>query len=118
MMVATVIRLGELALRVDGASELAAPDHDGVFEKTSRLKILDQRPTCLIDVFALAGQHLGKSVVHIPTPVVELHETNAALHQPTSHQTTMRKGASLAGVVAVHFVGALGLLRHVGEFGN
>ena len=34
-MVATVIRLGELALRVDRAAELTAPDDDRVVEQTA-----------------------------------------------------------------------------------
>src|SRR5262245_10407165 len=118
MVIATIVCLGQLALRVDCAAELATPDDDGILEKPSSFEILHQRPTTLVDVLTLARQHVGKSVMNIPTSMVDLHETNAAFYEPSGHQTTVRKCSTLAGVVAVHFVSAFRLLRHIGEFWN
>ena len=44
MVVAAVVRGGELALRVDRAAELAAPDDQRVVEQAALLQVLDQAP--------------------------------------------------------------------------
>ena len=41
MMIATVIFLCQTALAVNGAAELAAPDHQRVLEHAARLEILE-----------------------------------------------------------------------------
>ena len=43
MMIAAVIVFGELALAINRAPELAAPDHQRVVEQPALLQILDQR---------------------------------------------------------------------------
>ena len=118
MVISTVVAGSQLALRVDRAAKLTAPNDNGIFEKTSRFQILHQCPAALIDVLALAGEYFRKGVVNIPAAMIDLHETNSALHQPPRHQATVRKGTSLTGVVPIQFVRTLRLLRHIGEFRN
>ena len=42
VMVAAIVLAGELPLAIDGAAELAAPDHQRVVEQAALLEILDQ----------------------------------------------------------------------------
>ena len=55
MMVAAVVVRGQLALAVDRAAELAAPDDERVVEQAALLQVLDQRGGGLVGVAALAG---------------------------------------------------------------
>src|SRR5206468_2970964 len=50
VMVAAVVVLGERALAVDGAPELAAPNDERVVEQSAGLQVLNQGSARLIDV--------------------------------------------------------------------
>ena len=54
VMVAAVVVLGERALRIDGAAELAAPDDERVVEQAALFQIGEQRGGGLVGVVALA----------------------------------------------------------------
>ena len=61
VVVAAVIVRRQLPLRVDRSAEFAAPDHQGVVEKSPLFEVLDQRRRGLIGVVALAADlPLGK----------------------------------------------------------
>ena len=50
MVVAAVVVARELALAIDGAAELAAPDHERVVEQSALLQVGDQGVAGLVDV--------------------------------------------------------------------
>ena len=54
----------------------------------------------------------------IPTPVENLHEAHAALHEPPRHQRRARKRATRARFLAVEFVGRRRLARHIRQLGH
>jgi hypothetical protein len=79
MVIPAPARPRELALRETGAAELAAPDHERVFEQTALLEILHEPGRRLIDfTHALAVEHRMCAVV-VPGVVVELDELDVAL---------------------------------------
>ena len=53
VVVAAVVVLGQRALAVDGASELAAPDDQRVVEQPALFEVFDQRGARLVGVAAL-----------------------------------------------------------------
>ena len=55
VMVAAVVVLGQRALRVDGAAELAAPDDQRVVEQAALLEVDHQRGGGLVGVVALVA---------------------------------------------------------------
>src|SRR5215467_4805335 len=67
MVVASVIRSGQFALAIYRPAELAAPNHQCVFEQPAALEVSEQGITGLVDGFALQSQPLGQVVVLIPT---------------------------------------------------
>ena len=60
MMVAAVVVGRELALAVDRAAELAAPDDQRVVEQAALLQVLTSAARRLVGVAALAGDLLGQ----------------------------------------------------------
>ena len=82
-MITTVVGFGKGALRVDRASELAAPNDQCFIQKSALFKILDQSSRCLIGVVTLSGKLFGQIPVLIPTHVKQLNESNATLGQPS-----------------------------------
>ena len=55
VMIATVVRLGQRALAVDGPSEFSSPEDQRLIEHAALTKILDQGGLCLIDRLALGS---------------------------------------------------------------
>ena len=53
MMIATKIRVGESALTVGGATKLAAPNDQGVFEQAPLFEVTDKGSASLIDIMGL-----------------------------------------------------------------
>ena len=96
MMVAAVVGGREVALAIDRAAELAAPDHQRVVQQAALLEVLDQRGRGLVGVAALAANLLGQRGVLVPAHVEELDEAHAALGQPPGQQAVGGKRARLA----------------------
>ncbi len=94
-MVATVVGLGETALAVDGAAELAAPDDEGVIEHAALLEIADEGGAGLVNVLALGGHAAVYVGVVIPVVVVDLDEAHAALGKAARHEDAVGKGSGL-----------------------
>src|SRR5262245_1319274 len=67
MMVTPVIILGQFALRVARATELAAPDHKRVVKQTALLQIRDERGAGLVGFLALNGDALRQITMLVPT---------------------------------------------------
>jgi hypothetical protein len=108
VVIATVVFFGEAALAVDGATEFAAPDDEGVIEHAALLEIFDEGVAGLIDVFALAGHAAADVGVMVPVVVIDLDEAHAALGEATGHQHAVGKAAGLLGFFAVEFEDVVG----------
>ena len=102
VMVAAVIRGGELALRVDRPAELAAPDDQRVVEQPALLEVLDECGGGLVGVVALRADLVGQVAVLVPAHVIELDEPDAALGQAAGEQAIRGVAAGLVDVGAVH----------------
>ena len=116
VVVATVVLLGETALAVDRATELAAPDDEGVLEHAALLEVLDERRAGLIDVATLAGHAAGHVGMMVPVVVVDLGEADAALGQATRHEHAVGEAAGLPRLLAIQLEGVLGLAGQIGQF--
>ena len=66
MVIAAVLRLGELSLAEDRAAEFAPPDDERLIEKTTLAKIAQQTGLRLIDVLALERQIVGNAAMVVP----------------------------------------------------
>src|SRR5579859_8113762 len=95
-MVATVA-----ALRHRCASELAAPNNQGVIKHAALFQVLDERGSGTVDLFGLERDPLLQAAVMIPIAMVELDEAHAALGQAAGEQTVRGEGA-VAGLRAIH----------------
>src|SRR5262245_9629326 len=104
MMIPAVVLLGESTLRVDGPSELAAPDDEGFVEQPPVFQILHETIARLIDIAALIGQPAGDVAVRVPVVVIDLDEANAALDHPASHENRVGEGAGLLRLLAIELV--------------
>ena len=76
MVVATV---GFAALRHRRATELAAPDDEGVVEEAAFFEIADEGGARFLGDVAVVPESLCQFVVLVPAVVEELDETDAAL---------------------------------------
>src|SRR5215471_15673468 len=107
MMIAAVIILRELALRVTGAAEFSAPNHQCVVEHATRFEILDQScagPICFASLGADAG---GQVAMLVPTLMIKLDETDAAFGQTPGQQTIGSISSGFAAVGPIQFEGAV-----------
>ena len=86
MVVAAIVVASQLALAVDRAAELAAPDDQRVVEQPALLEVGDQRECRLVDVAALPRQVAGQIAVLIPAAVKDLDEPHVALGQSAGQQ--------------------------------
>ena len=83
MVIAAIVVL-QGALAVDGPSELAPPDNDGIVEESALLEVLDQCGLGLIDVLTLFGNVRWQTAMIVPSTVVELHESDPAFDHSSS----------------------------------
>ena len=118
VVVAAVVFAGEFALAVDGATEFAAPDDEGVIEHTSFLEVGNEGVGSLIDIAALEREVAAEVAVLVPATVENLGEANTALGESASHQGAVGEGAGLFGIGSVFFEGAFGFLFEVGKLGD
>ena len=117
MVIAAVVGGRELALGVDGASELPGEDDQRVVQHAALLEILNQRPDRLIHFFTLRRQHFGKIAVDVPAAMINLHEAHAPFGQPPRHHAGIREGAGFVfGIRPVHFPGGGRFLRKIRQF--
>ena len=112
MIAAVVLRL-DLALAVNGAPELTAPDDQGVFQQSPRLEILNQRRARLVGILALFAKALGQIAVLIPAAMVKLDETRPALGHAAREQTVVGEAAGLLHVRPVEVERRLGFIRDI-----
>ena len=118
MVVSAVVLGGELALAIDRATELTAPDDQRVFEQSTLLEIADQRGGRLIGVATLTADRLRQVEMLIPAAMEELNEPHAPLGQSPSQQAVGGECAGLASVRAVQVEDVFRFARHVGQFGD
>ena len=111
MVVAAVVLVGELALAVGGAAELAAPDDQGVVEHAALLEVLDEGRAGLVDVLALGLVLLGEVVVGVPAAVEDLDVAHPAFGEAAGVEAAGGEGARLAGLLAVELEGRVALAR-------
>src|SRR3954468_14836535 len=115
MMIAAVVRGRECALRVDGATKFAAPDHERVVQQPALLKVLNERRGRLVRRRALFGNVNRQLIVLVPTHMEELHESHIALDQSPGQQTVAGVAAGLLNLGAIHLEDVFGLIGYVGE---
>ena len=113
MMIAAVVRVGQLALAEHRAAELAAPDDQRVVEQAALLQIGDERRRRLIRALALQREIARQIVVLIPAAMIELDEAHVALGEPPRQQAVGGVRARLARLRAVHLEDRVGLLRQI-----
>jgi len=91
--------LVNLALRITGASEFAAPDHQGIVEHAALLEVLDQRGAGLVGLAGLDSDAGRQTAVLVPTLMVKLDETDAVLGQAAGQKTIggVGSGVRLSG---------------------
>ena len=118
VVVAAVVGLGQAALRVDRAAELAAPDDQRVVEHAALLQVLDQGPGGAVDVLALRLDVVGQVAVLVPAAVEDLHEAHAALDQAARREAAVGERPAVAGIRAVQVERRVGLLGEVGQLGH
>ena len=108
----------DVALDEGGATELSAPDDEGVVEQAALFQIHDERGARLVGISALGVEFGGQRVVLIPSGVHKLHAAGAAFDEATGHETVVREASGLfnSGAVAFEdrggFVGEIRQLRH------
>lgn len=118
VMIATVVGLGERALRVDGAAEFAAPDDEGVIEQAALLEVFDQSGGGLVGVTALAFDGVGQAAVMVPAHVKELDAAHIALGESAGEQAVRSVGAGLRHIRPIHVQDVLRLVFGVHEVGH
>src|SRR5690606_17974447 len=91
-MVAPEVILAQSALAVTGASELTAPDDEGVVEQAAALEIDDKRGAGLVRESGLVADALGESAMMIPVAMDELHEANTAFHKAACEEAVVGEG--------------------------
>ena len=82
MVVAAVVVGGEGALAVDGATELAAPDDQGVVEHAEAFEILDEGGAGLVGGGAQVADVPRQAAVVVPAAQEDLRERHPALGEP------------------------------------
>ena len=102
VMVAPIVVFSQSTLRVDRASELAAPDHERLIEHASLFQILNERCRGLIGLQALATNLLWQVVVLVPTAMEELNKADATLGQAAGQNTIGGIAAGFAGIRTIH----------------
>ena len=102
-------------LRHRQTPDLAAPVNDGRVEQTARLQILHQRRRRLIRLATAVGEVALDILVRVPDLAVdkELHETNAALHQPPRNQATRPVFARHRIIQPIEFLRRLALAGNI-----
>src|SRR5437762_3481071 len=110
MVIATVAFLGERALAVDRAAEFAAPNDQRIVQHAALFQILDQRRRGLVRVAALRRELARDRFVVVPSHVLELHETHAALGQAAGQNAVGGIGPWFARVLAIEFENGIGFL--------
>src|SRR6266498_5381634 len=83
VMVAAVVVRFDLALAVNRAAELAAPNDQRVVQHAAGLEILDQRRTGLVGVLHLLADPVRQVAVLVPAAVIKLDKPHVAFgHAP------------------------------------
>ena len=67
-------------------AELAAPDHERIFQHPALLQVLNQGRARLVGVLAVVLQVVDQVAVLVPRLVEDLHEPHASLQQPARQQ--------------------------------
>ena len=93
MMVATG---GIAVFSHGGASELAAPNDEGILEQASLLQVLDEGGLALIDLAAdfleVAFEVFAGATVTVPVGVIQLDEADAAFDESTGEEAVATEG--------------------------
>ena len=118
MVIASVVGCRQFTLRIDGAAEFAGHHHQRIVEHPALLEILHQRPAWLVDLLALAGEHLRQEAVDIPAAMVDLNEAHVPFGQPPRHETSLGERSGLARLFAVRLPRAGRLSTGVGQLGH
>ena len=104
-----------VALFVDGSTEFAAPDNEGVLKKSAAFQILDECGGTLIDFFGDLGVSAGEIGMVIPAAVIDLDKTDTTFGKATGQQAVGSMGTGHFGVLAVELEGGFGFAGNIGQ---
>src|SRR5262249_32248037 len=107
LVVPAVAREGHGSFAIARAAELAAKNHQRVFQHAAEFEVAQERRDRLIRLFHLLLEKKRNVVMVGPAAIHDLDETNAALGKPSSQKAIVGERL-LAGLGAV-------LLKHVGR---
>ena len=79
MVIATIIRLREAALRIDRAAKFTAPDDERAVEQAALFEIGQKSADGLVGIAALGRMSLGIAVL-VPAAMQHLHHACATFH--------------------------------------
>ena len=88
-------------VRPGAPSGSAAPDDQRVVEQAALLQVFDQRGARLVGVATLDFELRVEIAVMVPAGVEALHEADAPLDQPPSHQAVVGKRSLPSDIRAV-----------------
>lgn len=120
VVIASVVGLGEGALRIDGASEFTTPNNQGIIEQPPLFEVAKEAGRRLVGVVTLAFDGLGEAAMVIPAHVEELDEAHVAFAETTSQKAIrgIRAGAFYVWSVKVEdvlwFFGKIEQVRYAG----
>ncbi len=118
MMVAAKVAWRDLPLAVVRPAKLPTPDHERLIQKTTPLKVGDQRVATLIDILGELLDPARQPTVMIPTRMVKLNEANASLGESSGKQAVGGEGAGRLDIFAVEFERLSRFTRQVHHLGN
>lgn len=118
VVVATIIRLSEGSLAVDGAAKLTTPDDECIIEKSALFEVFDEGSGGLVSVVDLTLDGLWQTAMMIPAHVEELDAADITLGESASEETVRGIGAGLFHIRAVEIQDVLRLFGDVHQIGD
>ena len=107
------------SLRPGSSSKLAAPNHQRIFQKSTRFQVFQQARNRLIDFGGILGVQFEQLRMLIPLIAVRtLHEAHAALGKPPGKKTLPAEIARGFGVESIQLSGGIGFFRNIESFGR
>ena len=98
-----------------GASKLAAPEHERVFEQAACFEVFQEGSNGLIGLGAEFGKIATNVAVMVPSADGDLHETDAGFAELACEEAGAGEGVGVFSVDAVEIERGLGFVRKVDD---
>ncbi len=118
VMVAAVVFPGQGSLRIDGASEFSAPDHQCAIEQAALLEVGQQGRRRLVGVVTLGRDVARQVAMLVPTAMQNLDGADATLNHPPGQQCAGREASWLQHFRSIQIECFLRLTLQVGQIRN